>query len=117
MLKRKEFIFLFIIALICGISVLFFHLNSQSSQKLYVVVSHQDENILCVPLDEDLTKEIQTEEGYNILVVKEQKVYIESADCKNQICVQTSPIDEPGETIACLPHHLIVEIKQENNLE
>ena len=32
------------------------------------------------------------------------------SDCRNQICVQTGPIEASGQMIVCLPHQLIAEI-------
>lgn len=47
---------------------------------------------------------------HNRLVIKENKVYMESADCKDQYCVAHKPISRTGETIICLPHRLVVTI-------
>lgn len=62
-------------------------------------------------LSEDCRIPIQTEEGYNIFQVTDGMASIAEADCRDQICVNHTPISHKGETIVCLPHHLVVEIR------
>lgn len=64
-------------------------------------------------LRQDTEKTYTTAHGTNKLVIKDGKAYIESADCANQICVHTAPISDTGQSIACLPHKLIVEVVDE----
>lgn len=48
--------------------------------------------------------------GYNLISVTDGKVVVESADCKDQICVRHKSVSSKGESIICLPHRLVVEI-------
>jgi len=59
------------------------------------------------PVDEDIT--VQAGKG-NIVAISGGFVYMESADCKNQICVRHSPISKSGESIICLPNRVTVRI-------
>lgn len=47
----------------------------------------------------------------NVIVIKNGKVSVTSADCPDQICVKQGAISEKGETIVCLPHKLVIEIQ------
>ena len=47
----------------------------------------------------------------NKVVIKNSCVYVESATCKNQICVKHKKISNRGESIVCLPNKVTVEIK------
>ena len=47
----------------------------------------------------------------NTAVIKNGYAYMESAKCKNQICVHTNKISSKGETVICLPNKVIIEIK------
>lgn len=58
----------------------------------------------------DLTSVVPEGSGYNLLVISESRVFMESADCRDQICVHHRPITGGGESIICLPHKLVVEI-------
>ncbi|ANK60886.1 MULTISPECIES: NusG domain II-containing protein [Loigolactobacillus] len=48
---------------------------------------------------------------YNKIVFKNDKVAITDANCSDQICVKRGWISKSGQTIVCLPHKLLVEIK------
>ena len=51
--------------------------------------------------------------GRNLIRVKDGAVMVAQADCPDKVCVQTGPIRQEGEVIACLPHGLIVYIQRE----
>lgn len=65
-----------------------------------------------LPLDENISYTLTQDAGTNTIVVKDGVVSIESADCPDKICVEHKPIQQNGETIICLPHKLVVEIKK-----
>ena len=56
--------------------------------------------------------ELELAEGtrYNLISVTGGMVVMESADCRDQICVRHKPVSSKGESIICLPHKLVVEI-------
>ena len=47
----------------------------------------------------------------NTVEIKNGKVSVTQADCKNQICVNHKVITEKGESIICLPNKVIAEIE------
>ncbi|MEF2674808.1 MAG: NusG domain II-containing protein [Eubacteriales bacterium] len=51
----------------------------------------------------------------NVVKISGGKVTMESANCKNQVCVHHSPVYRTGESIVCLPHKIVVSIKGEDN--
>lgn len=57
------------------------------------------------------TFQIKTDLGYNIIKVENNSISIIDADCKDKICIKEGTISIPGQTIACLPHKLVVQIK------
>ncbi len=63
-----------------------------------------------LPLDAAIEKTYETADGVNILVIEEGKCFIKEADCYNQICVNSLPISQVGESIVCMPHKLAVTI-------
>lgn len=54
---------------------------------------------------------IQTNSGYNTVVVQDQTIGIVEADCPDKICIQEGFIRNPGETTVCLPHKVMIEIR------
>lgn len=80
------------------------------------VVSVNGDVFATYPLSRDLTVELPTgADGShrNLLVIRDGKVSVTEADCRDRICVGHPPISETGETIVCLPNRLVVEIQKE----
>ncbi|MBR6051824.1 MAG: NusG domain II-containing protein [Clostridia bacterium] len=62
----------------------------------------------------DRTVEIRTgEDGadVNVLVIKDGKAYVESANCRDGICAAHKPVSKQGESIVCLPHKVVITVK------
>ena len=60
-------------------------------------------------LNEDQIIKIDQE---NTIQIKNQKVKMIQATCPDHLCIKQGTIDKKGSTIVCLPHHLIIEIKE-----
>lgn len=58
-------------------------------------------------------REIAIRDGQdrNVVKIYHGSVSMKSANCRNQVCVEHSPISRSGETIVCLPHKVVVTIK------
>lgn len=76
------------------------------------VVSLNGNVILEQPLSEDCRIPIQTKEGSNIFQIENGIVSVVEADCRDQICVKHAGISRNGESIVCLPHKLVIEIRK-----
>ncbi|MEA5082783.1 MAG: NusG domain II-containing protein [Lachnospiraceae bacterium] len=64
---------------------------------------------------QDSEYRVETDHGYNLVVVKDGKAEIIDADCPDKICVNHKPISFRNESITCLPHKVVVEIEGGNN--
>lgn len=61
---------------------------------------------------------IEQEHGeINIVEVNNETVKMREANCPDQLCVYYKPISKDGETIICLPHKLVLQIKGGNSIE
>ncbi|EHN58149.1 NusG domain II-containing protein [Oenococcus kitaharae] len=49
--------------------------------------------------------------AYDVIVATGNEVRVIEANCPDQICVHHAPIDQAGQSIVCLPHKLIIEVK------
>jgi hypothetical protein len=63
------------------------------------------------PIDEDEQIEIKSQNGENLLVIKDKTADVISASCPDGICVHHRPIQNGGESIICLPNKVVVEIR------
>ena len=55
----------------------------------------------------------ESQEGKNILRIRDGSADMIYADCPDQLCVNQKEIDKVGETIVCLPHKIGVEVEGE----
>ena len=62
-------------------------------------------------LSDNLTKEIKTDYGCNTVVISNKECFVLEADCRDGVCINRGKINKKGESIICLPHKMIVEIK------
>lgn len=61
----------------------------------------------------DKSEQVRIDVGdgqYNLLTITSQGIFIEEANCPDQICVRWGKISKPGQTIVCLPHRLVISI-------
>ena len=110
-MKKTAYIMVGIIfsAVLIACFILFFRQPSISSNA-YLRVSLNSQVIRELPLDTNYSETIFSDDGYNVISIQDGSVIVSSADCDNQICVHSAAINMPGETIACLPHRLLLEI-------
>lgn len=55
---------------------------------------------------------IKTEHGENMVQISNGKITVTAANCPDRYCVDHVAIDSVGETIVCLPHRMVIEIKE-----
>lgn len=84
--------------------------SGKDSQPLVLKIRISGELYGTYDLNQNQTIRIQNPYGSNTLSIQSGTVSMTESDCRNQICVQTGPIEAPGQMIVCLPHELIAEI-------
>jgi len=56
---------------------------------------------------------ITGEEGAeNVVFVEPGQISVESATCRDQICVHQGPITDGTRPIVCLPHQMVIQIRR-----
>ena len=99
-----------LIGVIIVLSVLF-SLSFFKSNGTVAEVSVNNKVELKFSLNTNTEHILKTDYGFNKIIVKSGKIKVESADCKDGICVSRGEINKSGESIVCLPHKMIIEIK------
>ena len=107
-MKRKNDIILTIAVLwISAISMILININrnkpSSNSEKEIVVMS--------------VDGIVDDNGAYNIINIKDGVAKMKDANCPDKLCMHQGHISKNGESIVCLPHGLIVEIKSKKNPE
>ncbi|MFD0898651.1 NusG domain II-containing protein [Loigolactobacillus binensis] len=90
-------------------------LQRSQAQVRTAIISHNGKKLYTIKLTDHkgVTKyRYQAADGdYNDVEIKGSRIAIVDANCQDQICVRRGWISKPGQTIVCLPHKLLIEIK------
>lgn len=77
-----------------------------------VVVTVEGKEYQTVPLSKDQEIEIKKDGTViNRVSIHEGKADMTEATCPDKLCVHQKPVSKSGETIVCLPHEVVVEVK------
>lgn len=109
-MKKNDWILAGGILLIAAAFILFNFFFSEHGGT--VVVSVDGETYGSYSLADDRTVEINDS---NRLIIENQTVRMEWADCPDQICVRHKAISRDGESIICLPNQIAVTIQSGNS--
>ena len=107
--KRDIYLIVILLAVLIVV-VLVMHFTKKTGYN--VRISADGKTIKTLSLDKDEEYVYESDKGYNIVVIKDNEVYVKEADCPDKICVNHKKISNVGETIICLPHKLVVEITE-----
>ncbi len=91
---------------IAGVIILKYGLHKGSYAEVYI----DDKPVKTINMDVDDEYVFHTEQGENVVAVKDGKIEMKSADCPDKVCVRMGAKNRSGETITCLPHKLVVEV-------
>ena len=121
LLRPWDGIIVLILVLLSFAPVVVFSLNRATSPTQEAVLSVDGKTIKTFDLTDSsqaYTYRYEDVDGdYNLIEVKGKRIRIKEADCGDQICVRRGWIDQSGETIVCLPHKLLIEIKSSDGGE
>ena len=92
-----------------------FLLTSKGGELVQVRVSGKVVATYSMEQDGEYTIEGKNE-GQNIVVIKNKKVYMKKADCPDKVCVNQGKISKVGQSIICLPHQVVVEILEKKDI-
>lgn len=109
-ITKADIVLIAVLLLLAGAGL--YLMNHFRSPGAYADIMVDGASVKKLPLDEDTNYTLTQDAGTNTIVIRDGNARVESADCPDHICVDHKPIEETGETIICLPHKLVVEIKE-----
>ncbi|WP_092927118.1 NusG domain II-containing protein [Romboutsia hominis] len=95
-------------------SIIFSKSLSKNFNSTYVSIKVNGKFYDNIPLSsfkDEKTFTIESKHGTNDVLVKDNKIKIIKANCKDELCIKQGEISNVGENIICLPNELIIEIK------
>ena len=109
--------YLIIIIMLISISSIFYmkYIATNQGEK-YVLVEVNGLEYKKITIDnnkESRYLDINTKYGYNKLEVRNGKVRVIEANCKDKLDISQGFIENTGQVIVCLPNRMVVEIKSE----
>lgn len=118
MIKRWDIIITLLLVLLSFLPMAIFsyYQSEKTTNSGYVaVITVDNEEVRRIPLTGNTKNEIFdihiTKDDFNTIEVREDRIRIKGATCYDQVCVQFGFISKPGQTIVCLPHRLVIEVK------
>lgn len=113
---KNDVIFIAVLLLVSVALGLFVFLSGEVGDCVVVSVDKQEYGTYM--LSQDVRVEIRTgehEQNFNVLVIKDGVAYVESASCPDGICSSHRPISREGESIACLPNRVIINVRAQHS--
>lgn len=116
-LKKGDYLILLVVLIVLIVTGILISGNKQGNQ-VHVTVngvtetySLFDEQRVTISNRKDSTKKDVNIK--NTIVIDKGQVYMENADCPDQVCVKHKPISKNGEMIICLPNEVFVEVEND----
>lgn len=114
---RNDFIAVALILALALVMFMTFHVRnylvgqaSASQAGPYAVVANTEGEYDVLSLSQDASLTVVSDLGTNTVVVEDGCVFIADSDCKNRVCMETGKVNQVGDTIVCLPHHLVIQV-------
>ena len=115
--SKRDVLFLSILLLLSlagFVIVAFFH--GKEGAEVIVSVDNQLIGSYELSIDQEIPIEIDGETG-NVLRIENHKASMVHATCPDKLCVHQKSISRQGETIVCLPHKVVVEVRSKEQAE
>lgn len=114
-MKKKDIILIAAVLAISLISLAAIKMTQKDGKE--VIVTVEGKEVYKTSIKKDQIYQIPEKNGTNVMQIKDGKVTMKKADCKDQICADHKAIEKSGETIVCLPHKVVIEIQAEDGKE
>ena len=85
-----------------------------SGDRLYAEVWQDNTLVERVELT-DRTDRTSDLDGHNVIVLSGRTAAMQSADCRDQVCVRTGTLTRAGQVAVCLPNRVVLRITGETS--
>lgn len=114
-MKKWDIIIIAIVAILSFTPYGAFYLvNGRDYDKTVAEIKVDGEIYKTIDLSDNKGKKtfaIKNHHGENVITVEDNKIKMEDADCPDKVCIKPGFINKPGQTLVCLPHKVVIEIK------
>ena len=113
-LTKGDKYLIILIIIISLISLIYIRHSAFNVEEKYVSIQVDGKEIKRIFFDKNMigkTIPIETEFGYNLIEIDDERVRVIEADCPDKLDVKQGYISKTGEVIICVPNKLVIEIK------
>lgn len=113
-MTKADKILIVVVVILAFISLGLIKKQALSNDDKFISIQVNGEEVKKIIFDKSVVgKEIpiESEYGFNLVEIGDEKVRVVEADCPDKIDVKKGYISKIGETIVCLPNKMIIEIK------
>ena len=107
---KKNDVYIILGLIVLSICIFLLNIYNKNDGKT-VIIYYNNEEYAVETLD--VNKVIKVNET-NVVRIENGKVFMESAECPDQICVKQKPLNLSGRDIVCLPNKVTVRVVSEN---
>ena len=117
-MKTRTWIAIFaLLLLVCaGFSAWLFFPSGDGEGAVLAEISSQGEVVATVELALDREFTVKTEDGYNVITVKNNKIAVTEASCPDHYCMKRGYCNQ-GTEIVCLPNRLVIRFLCEQSID
>lgn len=90
--------------------IIIFIMRSSKAKGITAEIYSNNKLIKTVSLENDDEFTIKNGENYNTIRIRDGKISVCKANCKNQICVRLGEIDNDLLPIVCVPNGLVIRV-------
>lgn len=121
-MKKKDLLLIGILLLLSLLPTAYFFADGTLSRtgRTYAVIQVDGKEYKTVPLDTHRGTTlitVKTSAGYNTIAVQDESIGVVEADCADHICIDEGFISRPGQTVVCLPHKVLIEVRSDDGDE
>jgi hypothetical protein len=108
---KIDLVLIILVLFLSTSSIIWVSVNRIKQSPLPKVASIYQENMKLQEIDLEKDGITSILNGKMKIEVKSGKIRILDSDCPQKICVKMGWIDNSGQTIVCIPNHVLIEIK------
>ena len=116
-LKLGDFLIIVVLLIISFTPFYMLHNQEKADDQIIGIVKINNREVKRLSLDKDQKWRYQKNGKINIVQIKNHKIRVIDANCKDQVCVKEGWKSESGDTIVCLPHKFLIELKNKNQID
>ena len=111
-MNKNDFILILFVLALCAGLLAFFFFSEKSGDTVTIMVNGELYQTAELYTDAEISVN-----GTNTVVIHDGEVYMESADCPDQLCVKQGKIHDAGRDIVCLPNRVVVSVSKESTVD